>query len=158
MSKKSAGLLLYRKRGSHIEVLLVHPGGPYWVNRDDGAWSIPKGEIDEDEDALEAAMREFREETGVAPSGEFIPLTPIRQAGGKLVHAWALKSDFDPADLASIVFLLEWPPKSGRYQQFPEVDRAEWLSIEGAKHKILKAQMPLLLELEAKVGSPQTNS
>ena len=154
MSKKSAGLLMYRKRGSHIEVLLVHPGGPYWANKDDGAWSIPKGEIDEEEDPLEAAMREFREEMGVAPSGEFIPLTPIRQAGGKLVHAWALNADFDPAELASNVFLLEWPPKSGRYRQFQEVDRAEWLSIESARHKILKAQLPLLLEVEAKVGLP----
>jgi predicted NUDIX family NTP pyrophosphohydrolase len=108
----------------------------------------------EEEDPLEAAMREFREEMGVAPSGEFIPLTTIRQAGGKLVDAWALNADFDPAEHASKVFLLEWPPKSGRYQQFQEVDRAEWLSIESARHRILKAQLPFLLEVEAKVGLP----
>jgi len=128
-------------------VLLIHPGGPFWAGKDAGAWSIPKGEFAEGEAPLAAAQREFQEELGVVPSGDFIPLQPVRQAGGKLVYAWAVRGDFDPSQLQSNTFFLEWPPKSGRQQSFPEVDRAEWFGIETAKTKILKSQTPLLDQL-----------
>ncbi|MCI0722604.1 MAG: NUDIX domain-containing protein [Acidobacteria bacterium] len=154
MSKKSAGLLLFRDVSAYLEVLLVHPGGPFWAKKDEGAWSIPKGEFDEDEDPLVAAKREFEEETGVAPSGDLIPLEPLRQPSGKVVYAWAMKGDFDPAALKSNTFSMEWPPKSGRQQEFPEVDRAAWLSIEAAKRKILKGQAPFLVQLLEKLGNP----
>ena len=130
-----------------VEVLLVHPGGPLWAKKDEGAWSIPKGEIDADEDPLAAARREFEEELGSPVSGEFIALAPIRQASGKVVHAWAVEGDFDPATLTSGTFSMEWPPRSGRQQQFPEVDRAEWFTIDNAKRKINKAQIALLDQL-----------
>ncbi len=152
MSTKSAGLLLFRELSGHLEVLLVHPGGPFWAKKDKGAWSIPKGEFEETEDPLGAARREFEEETGVAPTGEVIPLEPLRQPSGKLVYAWAMKGDFDPAVLKSNTFSMEWPPKSGRHQEFPEVDRAAWLWIEDARRKILKGQAPFLLELQEKLG------
>jgi predicted NUDIX family NTP pyrophosphohydrolase len=149
MSKHSAGLLLFRKSAAHIEeVLLVHPGGPYWATKDDGAWSIPKGEFDENEDPLEAAKREFMEETGFAPRGDTIPLNAVRQPNGKFIHAWAIKGDFDPAKLQSNTFSLEWPPKSGRHEQFPEVDRAAWFSMGVAKQKILNGQAPFLKQLQ----------
>lgn len=148
MSKQSAGFLLFRKVAAHIEVLLVHPGGPYWARKDKGAWSIPKGEFEEDEDPLEAARREFREETGFAPSGEILPLAPLRQSNGKVIHAWAINEDFDPAKLQSNTFFLEWPPKSGRQKQFPEIDRAAWFSMEAAAQKILKGQAPFLIQLQ----------
>lgn len=148
MTRKSAGLLLYRRRNG-LEVLLVHPGGPLWARKDEGAWSIPKGEIDAGEDPLLAARREFEEETGVPVSGDFVPLTPVRQAGGKLVYAWAVESDFDPATLRSGTFTLEWPPRSGRQREFPEVDRAEWFTIDDAKRKINPAQVTLLNQLGA---------
>jgi len=144
---KSAGLLLFRQVGKGLEVLLVHPGGPFWARKDDGAWSIPKGEFEEPEDPLAAAIREFEEETGARPSGEFIPLSPVKQAGGKLVSAWALRADFDPATLRSNTFSMEWPPRSGRLQEFPEVDRAAWFAIEDARQKILKGQAPFLDQL-----------
>ena len=144
---KSAGLLLFRQVGKGLEVLLVHPGGPFWARKDDGAWSIPKGEFEEPEDPLAAAIREFEEETGARPSGEFIPLSPVKQAGGKLVSAWALRADFDPATLRSNTFSMEWPPRSGRLQEFPEVDRAAWFAIEDARQKILKGQGPFLDQL-----------
>jgi predicted NUDIX family NTP pyrophosphohydrolase len=147
MAKKTAGLLLFREAQGRLEVLLVHPGGPFWARKDDGAWSIPKGLVEEGEDPLEAAKREFREETGGAPTGEAIPLVPLRQASGKIVQAWAMKGDFDPATLTSNTFSMEWPPRSGRQQDFPEVDRAGWFSIEEAGRKILPAQAPLLREL-----------
>jgi predicted NUDIX family NTP pyrophosphohydrolase len=147
MSKKSAGLLLYRKTAEGLEVLLVHPGGPFWAKKDDGAWSIPKGEFVEEEDPLAAAKREFEEETGVQPAGEFVPLTPLKQPGGKLVFAWAVRSDFDPSKLKSNTFSMEWPPRSGRQQEFPEVDRAAWFGIEAARRKILKGQAPFLDQL-----------
>lgn len=158
MAKKSAGLLLFRDVSGHLEVLLVHPGGPFWAKKDDGAWSIPKGEFEADEEALGAAKREFEEETGVAcPAGEIIQLTPVRQPSGKAVYAWAIKGDFDPAALKSNTFSMEWPPKSGRQQEFPEVDRAAWLSIEVARRKILKGQVPFLDQLqELLVGSRQS--
>jgi predicted NUDIX family NTP pyrophosphohydrolase len=144
--KKSAGLLLFRRR-DRLEVLLVHPGGPLWTKKDEGAWSIPKGEIDADEDPLRAARREFAEELGADVSGEFIALHPIRQASGKLVYAWAIESEFDTATFRSDTFSMEWPPRSGRQQDFPEVDRVEWFAIESARQKINKGQVPLLIEL-----------
>ena len=131
----------------------MHPGGPFWAKKDDGAWSIPKGEFENDEDPLDAAKREYNEETGGAvPSSDPIPLEPLRQSGGKLVYAWAMRGNFDPATLRSNTFSTEWPPKSGRQQSFPEVDRAAWFSIEDAGLKILKAQAPLLRQLRAKLG------
>ena len=151
MPKKSAGLLLYRHNEDSLEVLLVHPGGPFWRNKDQGAWTIPKGEFD-DEDPLEAAKREFKEETGFEPpDGQYIPLTPIKQKNGKVVHAWAVEGDFDPARLNSNEFETEWPPKSGRMQKFPEIDRAEWFALDVAKQKMLSGQGALLDELARKL-------
>ena len=147
VARKSAGLLLFRRTPAGVEVLLVHPGGPLWAKKDEGAWSIPKGEIDADEDPLAAARREFEEELGSPVSGEFIALAPIRQASGKVVHAWAVEGDFDPATLTSGMFSMEWPPRSGRQQEFPEVDRAEWFAIDDARRKINKAQIELLDQL-----------
>jgi predicted NUDIX family NTP pyrophosphohydrolase len=152
MPKISAGLLLYRRRGAALEVLLVHPGGPFWAKKDEGAWSIPKGEAAPGEDLLTRARREFAEETGFAVEGAFQPLTPVRQAGGKAVHAWALKGDIDTAALRSNRFTLEWPPRSGRVQEFPEVDRGEWFALPAARRKINKGQLPLLDEIERLVG------
>jgi predicted NUDIX family NTP pyrophosphohydrolase len=145
--RQSAGLLLFRENGPALEVLLVHPGGPFWAKKDDSSWSIPKGEFGSDEDPLTAARREFEEETGTSPEGDFLPLTPLRQPGGKLVVAWALRSDFDTSTLKSNLFSMEWPPKSGRQQQFPEIDRAGWFDIETARRKILKGQAPFLDQL-----------
>lgn len=151
MPKKSAGLLLYRHNQGSIEVLLVHPGGPFWRNKDDGGWTIPKGEFD-DEDPLEAAKREFKEETGSAPpDGQYIPLTPIKQKNGKIVHAWAVEGDFDPEKLNSNLFETEWPPKSGRTQKFPEVDRAEWFAPDVARQKMLSGQGAFIDELARKL-------
>lgn len=147
MAKKSAGLLMFRRRAGQLEVLLVHPGGPFWVRKDAGAWSIPKGEIGEDEEPLEAARREVAEETGARPDGPFIALAPVRQAGGKIVQAWAIEADFDPSALHSNVFSMEWPPRSGRQQSFPEVDRAAWFTIAVARQKILRGQLPFLDEI-----------
>ena len=131
--------------------MLVHPGGPFWSKRDQGAWSIPKGEYEAREDALRAAQREFAEETGAAVSGPFLPLTPCRQPGGKLVSAWAVEGDFDPGRLRSNRFSIEWPPRSGRMQSFPEVDRAGWFALPQARSKILRGQLPLLDELAARI-------
>jgi predicted NUDIX family NTP pyrophosphohydrolase len=149
MPKKSAGLLLYRQGGkSEIEVLLVHPGGPFWRNKDEGGWTIPKGEFSDDEDPLAAAKREFKEETGAAPpDGEYLPLKPIKQKNGKIVHAWAVEADFDPSTLRSNTFACEWPPKSGRMQEFPEVDLAEWFPPNVAKQKMFSGQPALVDEL-----------
>ena len=148
MPKKSAGLLVYRQAAGDIEVLLVHPGGPFWRNKDEGAWTIPKGEFDETEDPLAAAKREFQEETGSAPpDGSYISLKPIKQKNGKIVHAWAVEGDFDPGELNSNTFLCEWPSKSGRMQEFPEVDRAAWFTPEVAKEKMLSGQPALIDEL-----------
>jgi len=143
---------MYRDRLGRLEFLLVHPGGPSWRNKDTGAWTIPKGEIGAGEDAFAAAKREFVEELGFQPEIEPIALTPIRQKGGKLVHAWAFRGDFDPARVQSNLFSIEWPPRSGRTQEFPEVDRAEWYDLETAKTKINPAQIALLEETEQKVG------
>ena len=149
MSATSAGLLLFRTGERGLEVLLVHPGGPFWARKDAGAWSIPKGEIADGEEPLRAAIREAREELGVDVDGDFVALTPIRQSGGKLVRAWAVKADLDPAAVRSNTFELEWPPKSGRTQTFPEVDRAGWFRTDEAKLSILKGQVPLIDELVA---------
>ena len=149
MCRTSAGLLIYRRLGSNLEVLLVHPGGPFWRNKDQGAWSIPKGEADDAEDLLAAARREFHEETGFQPDGPFLPLSPVRQKSGKTVHAWALEGDLDPAAVRSNTFTMEWPPKSGRKAEFPEVDRAAFFDPQTARQKINPAQAPLLDELEA---------
>lgn len=147
---------MYRRRGPLVEVFLVHPGGPFWTRKDLGAWSIPKGEYSPDEDALEAAKREFDEETGFAPRGEFKELKEIKQSGGKLVKAWAFEGDCDPGAIKSNTFKMEWPPRSGREQEFPEVDRAEWFAIETAREKILKSQVPLLEELEQMLKKAET--
>jgi len=152
MPKKSAGLLLFRQDGEGLEVLLVHPGGPFWAKKDEGAWSIPKGEFEDAEDPLSAARREFEEETGARPDGEFIALQPLKQAGGKTVFAWAVREDFDPAKLLSSTFSMEWPPRSGRHREFPEVDRAGWFGIEAARRKILKGQAGFLDQLLALAG------
>ncbi|MEZ6062362.1 MAG: NUDIX domain-containing protein [Planctomycetaceae bacterium] len=145
----SAGLLMYRivSDGS-VQVLLVHPGGPFFANRDDGAWSIPKGQAEPDEDLLTAARREFREETGVVPAGPFIALTPVTQKGGKIVHAWAFEGDCDPAAIISNTFSLEWPPHSRQQVEFPEVDRADFFDVDTARRKIIAAQADLIDELE----------
>jgi predicted NUDIX family NTP pyrophosphohydrolase len=151
MPKQSAGLLLFRDTPAGLEVLLAHPGGPYWAKKDEGAWSIPKGEFGPEEEPLAAARREFEEEMGAAVDGDFLPLEPLKQPGGKLVLAWAVRADFDPATLRSNTFTIEWPPKSGRQQQFPEVDQAAWFGIASAKQKILKGQAPFLDQLCAKL-------
>ncbi|MCK4272487.1 NUDIX domain-containing protein [bacterium] len=147
MPKRSAGLLMYRRREGIVEVFLVHPGGPFWTRKDLGCWSIPKGEYLPGEDPLPAARREFEEETGFTAQGEFRELTEIRQKGGKLVKAWALEGDCDPAAIKSNTFILEWPPRSGKQQEFPEIDRAGWFAIETARQKILESQVALLEEL-----------
>lgn len=152
MKKESAGILLYRRVPSALQVLLVHPGGPFWARKDLGAWSIPKGEVAADEDKLSAARREFREEMGAEVEGDFVPLTPVRQRSGKIVSAWAVSGDFDPSRVRSNTFLLEWPPRSGTMAEFPEVDRAAWFAMEEARAKILPAQVPLLEELVSLVG------
>ena len=147
MPKQSAGLLMFRVRNGEPQVLLVHPGGPFWARTDEGAWSIPKGEIAGGEPPLAAAQREFEEETGCRAHGPFIPLTPVTQRGGKVVHAWAVEGDCDPTQLGSNSFSLEWPPKSGRRQEFPEVDRAEWCAVPDALEKIKTAQRGFGTEL-----------
>jgi len=151
-TKQSAGILLYRRQGSILQVFLVHPGGPFWKNRDAGSWTIPKGEFKNDEPALDAAVREFREETGVTLKGHFQALSPIRQKGGKRVYAWAIAGDLDPAKLVSNTFELEWPRKSGKSSTFPEVDRGAWFSLADARLQINPAQIPFLEELEETVG------
>jgi predicted NUDIX family NTP pyrophosphohydrolase len=152
MAKTSAGLLLFRETSGDLEVLLVHPGGPFWSRKDEGAWSIPKGEFEEGEEPLAAARREFAEETGTSADGEAIPLGSLKQPGGKTVHAWAVRGGFDPDLLRSNIFLLEWPSKSGRMREFPEVDRAGWFPIETAKRKILKGQADFLDRLQERLG------
>lgn len=152
MAKKSAGLLMYRKRNGFLEVFLVHPGGPFWARKDAGAWTIPKGEFGDGEEPLEAAKREFEEETGFKPEGEYHPLKLVRQAGGKIVLAWFLEGDCDASSVKSNTFTLEWPPRSGQQQEFPEVDRAGWFSIRQAMEKILKGQASFIEELVSIVG------
>jgi predicted NUDIX family NTP pyrophosphohydrolase len=144
MPKESAGLLLYRLRSGALEVFLVHPGGPFWKKKDQGAWSIPKGEPHPGEEPLATAIREFAEETGATPAGDFRALPPIRQAGGKLVHAWAIEGDLDPRSLVSNEFEMEWPPRSGKRARFPEIDRGTWFALDAARSRINKGQAALL--------------
>jgi|SRR5579859_1336605 len=150
-SKQSAGILLYRQLNSALEVFLVHPGGPFWKNKNTGVWTIPKGEFTNDEPALDAAIREFREETGFTLKGPFQPLSPIRQKGGKRVYAWATPGDLDPQQIVSNTFELEWPRHSGKNQTFPEVDKGGWFSLADARQHINPAQIALLDELEETV-------
>ena len=139
---------MYRRTaGNEVEVLLAHPGGPYWTRKDTGAWTLPKGEIEAGEDALACALREFREETGCAPTGPFAPLGEVRQKSGKRVSAWTFEGDLDPALLESNLFEMEWPPRSGELRHFPEVDRVEWFDLHAARAKLLPAQLPFLERL-----------
>jgi predicted NUDIX family NTP pyrophosphohydrolase len=149
LSAQSAGLVLYRQRDGKLEVLLVHPGGPFWQKRDEGAWSIPKGELADNEDGMQVARREFQEELGTAaPGGEGTSLGDVRQAGGKVVHAWALPGDLDVTRIVSNTFEIEWPPRSGKMQPFPEVDRAGWFDLESARRKLIPAQRLFIDRLE----------
>jgi len=152
MPRTSAGLLMFRHRNGVVQVLLAHPGGPYFQNKDDGAWTIPKGEPNGEEDLFLTAQREFEEETGIKPAGRFIPLRPITQKGGKIVHAWAIEQDCDPAGIQSNNFTMEWPPHSGRRADFPEIDRAEFFDLKTAKRKIRAGQEQLIDELAAILG------
>lgn len=153
MAATSAGILLHRRRGSSLELLLVHPGGPFWAKRDEGAWSIPKGEVEDGEDPRACALRELREELG--PAVELDPATlaelgTVRQKAGKLVHCWVAEGEFDPGELRSNTFEIEWPPRSGHRREFPEVDRAEWFDLELARAKINPAQAAFLDRLEGR--------
>lgn len=150
-SEVSAGLLLYRRSGA-LEVFLAHPGGPFWAKRDLGAWTIPKGLVEANADLLATARREFAEETGFSPDGPYLPLAPVTQKSGKVVHAFACAGDVDPARLRSNAFEVEWPPKSGKRRSFPEVDRAAWFDLANARAKIIPYQRPFLDELEGKLG------
>ena len=154
MARQSAGIVVFRRGPRGLEFLLVHPGGPYWAKKDEGAWSVPKGELGDDEDALEIARRELEEETGLRAEGPLFPLRAVKQRGGKLVSAWGVEGDLDPAALRSNTFTMEWPPRSGRTREFPEVDRAGWFTLEEARSKLNPAQMPLLEELTGKVEAP----
>ena len=148
--KVSAGLLMYRIKSGLLEVFLVHPGGPFFAKKDEGVWSIPKGEIEAEEDFLKAAIREFEEETGLKPTGEFLPLGKIKQKGGKIVYAWAFKGDCDENQpIQSNTFRIEWPPHSGKQKEFPEIDRAEFFEAETAKRKINPAQIILIERLQS---------
>jgi predicted NUDIX family NTP pyrophosphohydrolase len=151
MEKRSAGLLMFRRKDSEVEVFLVHPGGPFWAKKDSGAWMIPKGEYVDGELPLDAAQREFQEETGFEASGEFIDLGTVKQASGKLVRAWAFEGDCDPQKLTSNFCEVEWPPRSGRMIEIPEVDRGAWYSLTAAKSSILKSQQPFLEVLRTKL-------
>jgi predicted NUDIX family NTP pyrophosphohydrolase len=150
-SRKSAGILLYRFSDHTLQVLLVHPGGPFWKNKDAGAWSIPKGEFDENEQALDAAKREMTEETGFVITGKPMELTPVKQSN-KTVYAWAVLQDADPEKIVSNTFEMEWPPRSGIHKIFPEIDKASWFTIEEAKNKVITAQAALLTELDSLVN------
>ncbi|MDT4967732.1 MAG: hypothetical protein QOJ64_2469 [Acidobacteriota bacterium] len=148
MPKRSAGILMYRTCNRKLELFLVHPGGPFWARKDEGAWSIPKGEYSDDEDPFKAATREFQEETGFEAAGEMLELTAIKQQGGKIVRAWAVEGNCDATAIKSNTFSMEWPPRSGKSQEFPEIDKAEWFDVEQAREKILKGQVGLIEELQ----------
>lgn len=158
MPRIAAGLLMYRLREGTLEVLLAHPGGPYFANKDDGAWTLPKGEPDpgeqhdSDDHLLAVAEREFREETGLTPTGEYLPLGSIKQKGGKVVHAWAFAGDCDPSECHSNLFTMEWPPRSGRVAEFPEMDRAEWFDLATARVKLKDTQVPFLERLAEQIN------
>jgi predicted NUDIX family NTP pyrophosphohydrolase len=144
MPKISAGLLMYRDADKRLEVLLVHPGGPYWQRKDNGAWTIPRGQVELEEDHLTAAIREFTEETGWQPQGPYLPLGEVRPRSGKTIHAWAFRGSYDPRSIRSNLFEIEWPPKSGRRQQFPEIDRAGFFTIAEAQNKMIVSELPFL--------------
>jgi len=152
-TKTSAGLLLFRRR-KDVEVLLAHPGGPYWQGKDEDAWTVPKGEIEHGEDELTAARREFAEETGYRSDGPVLSLGSVCQPGGKLVHVWAVDDDWDPTQLMSNSFSMDWPPRSGRARLFPEIDRAAWFGLDEARRKILKGQVAFLDRLKAALAPP----
>jgi predicted NUDIX family NTP pyrophosphohydrolase len=152
MPKQSAGLLIYRRRNDRIEVFLVHPGGPFWQNKDAGAWSIPKGEFAPSEDPLEVAQRELHEETGFHVEGPFVPLDSVKQKSGKTVHAWTVEADFDADKIQSNTFSMEWPRRAGKLREFPEVDRAAWFDFDTASEKIIEAQRDLLKQLATSVS------
>jgi predicted NUDIX family NTP pyrophosphohydrolase len=154
--KQAAGILLYRRGPTGPQVLLAHPGGPLWARKDAASWTLPKGQFTEGELPLDAAKREFEEEMGTAPSGDFQPLGTVKQPSGKIIHAWAAESDFDISTVKSNLFSMQWPPKSGRMGEFPEVDRAEWFSIEEARVKIIKGQAPFLERLLALLSPTAT--
>ena len=154
MPATSAGILMYRQRPAATEFFLVHPGGPFWARKDAGAWSIPKGLCDPGEDQLAAARREVAEETGFAPEGPFTPLGEVRQKSGKRIVAWAVEADFDPARLTSNPFTMEWPPKSGKQAEFPEIDRGGWFTADEAVAKLVTGQRPILAALLARLGLP----
>lgn len=159
--RNSAGLLLYRIKNKIPEVFLVHPGGPFWSKKEIGAWSIPKGEIEEGEDLLKAALREMEEETGIKiniPFEKLIPLTEAKQKSGKIIYAWAAEADFETGKIKSNLFEMEWPPKSGKFQSFPEVDKAGWINLADAKKKIISGQVILIEELEETVLSKHNNN
>jgi predicted NUDIX family NTP pyrophosphohydrolase len=148
MPKTSAGLILFRTRNEKLEVLLVHPGGPFWSKKDDGAWFIPKGELADGEEPLAGAQREFEEETGMKPEGDFLPLGSVKQKSGKTVHAWAFAGDCDPDVLKSNTFTIEWPPRSGKSRDFPEIDRAEFFTVARAKTKMHPVEFPFVVRLQ----------
>ena len=152
MKKQAAGILVYRKKNKKLEVFLCHPGGPLYKNRDAGVWQIPKGEFELNEDPFDAAKREFKEETSQTIEGEFVKLTPVKYKTGKIVYAWSVKGDVDEKKVKSNLFKMEWPPKSGKQMEFPEVDRGEWFEINEAKRKILPALIPFIEEIEKKAG------
>jgi predicted NUDIX family NTP pyrophosphohydrolase len=153
MRKPSAGLLMYRRQAGSLELFLVHPGGPLWAKKDEAAWSIPKGLFEDGEDALAAAKREFQEETGFVPDGRFVELGEFKQPGGKIVHAWSFEGDCDPSLLKSNLFSMEWPPRSGVIQQFPEVDRGAWLAPAEALWKVHKGQRAIIEQLLHSLGA-----
>jgi predicted NUDIX family NTP pyrophosphohydrolase len=158
MQKRSAGLLMFRRRDSDLQVFLVHPGGPFWQKKDVGAWSIPKGEYANGEDPLAAAKREFQEETGLNAAGEFVSLGDVKQPSGKVVIAWAFEGDCSPENIRSNTFSIEWPPKSGHTREFPEVDRAAWFSLDDARLRLLKGQLPLLDRLVSHFQRPTASA
>lgn len=153
MPKQAAGILLYRRGSAGLQVLLAHPGGPLWARKDAGSWTLPKGQFTEGELPLDAAKREFEEEMGSPAAGDFQPLGTVKQPSGKVIHAWTAESNFDVTTVKSNLFSLEWPPKSGRHGEFPEVDRAAWFSIDEARVRILKGQAPFLERLLALLGA-----
>lgn len=152
MAKTSAGLILYRMQSGQLEVLLVHPGGPFWSKKDEGAWFVPKGELNVGEEPLAGAKREFEEETGLKPEGEFLALGNVKQKSGKTIVAWAFEGDCDPSSIKSNTFTIEWPPKSGRRQEFPEIDRAGFFTVPQAKAKMHPVEYPLVLRLHELLG------
>lgn len=161
MARLSAGLLMFRRTNNSLEVFLVHPGGPFWQKKDLGAWSLPKGEYEDGEDPLVAAKREFVEETGINPMGDYVSLEALKQPSGKVITAWAFEGNCNPAEIRSNTFALEWPPKSGKIQKFPEIDRAGWFSIEDARARLIKGQLGFLETLLKRlpfVPEPSSNT